>query len=156
MMQKIVTFLTFQDRAEEAVELYTSLFKNSQILDKKNLGEGGPAGQLLSITFELEGNEYIAINGGPSFQFTPAISLLVNCETQDEIDELWEKLKDGGEEQGPGWVLDKFGLSWQIAPTILSEYISDLDEEKSQRVMQAMLQMTKLDIEKLKQAYKGE
>ena len=154
-MQKIVTFLTFQDNAEEAVEFYISIFNNSRIIKKNVLEDAGPGGQLLSIIFELEGKEYIAINGGPSFQFTPAISLLVNCDTQDEIDELWEKFKVDGKEMGPGWIQDRFGLSWQIAPSMLSEYITDPDEEKSQRVMQAMLQMTKMDIEKLKQAYEG-
>jgi predicted 3-demethylubiquinone-9 3-methyltransferase (glyoxalase superfamily) len=157
-MQGIITFLTFQDKAEEAVKFYTSLFKNSRILDTMYYGEGGPgpAGSVLSVTFELDGQEYMAMNGGPYFEeFNPSISLFVKCETQDEIDELWEKLSEDGEKQGPGWVRDKFGLSWQIVPIVLGEYLSDQDQEKSQRVMQAMLQMNKLDIKKLKQAYEG-
>jgi len=156
-MKKIVTFLTFQDRAEDAAKFYTSLFKNSRILETMYYGEAGPgpAGSVLSVTFELAGEEYIAMNGGPSFQFNESISIFVNCQTQDEIDELWEKLSVDGEEQGPGWVRDRFGLSWQIVPTLLGEYLRDPDPEKSQRVMGAMLQMMKLDIEKLKKAYEG-
>ncbi|MDD1775425.1 MAG: VOC family protein [Methanobacterium sp.] len=154
-MQRIVTFLTFKDKAEEAVKFYTTLFTNSQILDTTYYGEEGPgpAGSVLSVTFQLDGQEYIAMNGGPYFEFNPSVSLFVKCETQGEIDRLWEKLSLDGEEQGPGWVRDKFGLSWQIVPTVLGEYLSDPDQEKSQRVMNAMLQMNKLDIEQLKQAY---
>lgn len=154
-MKKIVTFLTFQEQAEEAVHFYTSLFNNSRILDKKYFG-GANDPNSLSISFELEGNEYIAINGGPSFQFSPGISILVNCNNQEEIDELWEKLKDGGEEQGPAWVKDRFGVSWQIFHPILREYLTDPDTDRANRVMQAMLQMRKLDIEKLKAAYEGQ
>ena len=156
-MQKIVTFLTFKEKVEEAVNFYTSLFKNSRILDTMYYGEGGPgpAGSVLSVTFELEGQEYIAMNGGPYFEFNPSISLFVKCESQSEIDELWEKLSSEGEEQGPGWVQDKFGVSWQIVPTLLGEYLSDPDREKSQRVMKAMMEMNKLDIDKLKKAYEG-
>ena len=156
-MQKIVTFLTFKDKAEEAVKFYTSLFKNSRILDTMYYGEGGPgpAGSVLSVTFELEGQEYIAMNGGSYFEFNPSISLFVKCESQSEIDELWEKLSLEGEEQGPGWVRDKYGVSWQIVPTLLGEYLTDPDPEKSQRVMKTMMEMNKLDINKLKKAYEG-
>lgn len=120
-------------------------------------GKTGPVreGSVMSVTVQLEGQEFYALNGNPQFKFTEAISLFVNCETQEEVDELWEKLSEGGMELGPGWVKDKFGLSWQIVPTILGEYLSDPDKEKSQRVMQAMMQMNKLDMEKLKHAYDG-
>ncbi len=157
-MQKIVPFLWFEDgKALEAANLYTSIFKNSKILNTVRYGEAGPdpAGSVMWVTFQLEGQEFHALNGNPQFKFTEAISLFVNCDTQEEVDELWEKLSDGGMELGPGWVKDKFGLAWQIVPTILGEYLSDPDEEKSQRVMQAMMQMNKLDVEKLKQAYEG-
>jgi predicted 3-demethylubiquinone-9 3-methyltransferase (glyoxalase superfamily) len=157
-MQKIVPFLWFEDsKAEEAVKFYTSIFKDSKILDTMRYGKSGPGpeGSVMSVTFELEGQEFYALNGNPQFKFTEALSLFVNCDTQEEVDELWEKLKDGGMELGPGWVKDKFGLAWQIIPTVLGEYLSDPDPEKSQRVMQVMMQMNKLDVGKLKQAYEG-
>ncbi len=158
MMQKIVTFLWFEDsKAEDAVNFYTSIFKNSKIINKVRYGEAGPGpqGSVMSVTFQLEGQDFYALNGNPQFKFTEAISLFVNCETQEEVDELWEKLSEGGMEMGPGWVKDKFGLAWQIVPTILGEYLKDPDMEKSQRVMQAMMQMNKLDIDNLKKAYEG-
>jgi predicted 3-demethylubiquinone-9 3-methyltransferase (glyoxalase superfamily) len=156
-MQKITTFLTFDNQAEEAANLYVSTFKNSRIVSTTRYGEAGPGpqGSLMSATFELEGQAFYALNGGPHFSFAEGISLFVNCETQAEIDELWEKLSDGGE-QGPcGWLKDRFGVSWQIVPTALGEMLSDPDRDKANRAMQAMLQMHKLDIAALKQAYEG-
>lgn len=154
-MQKITPFLWFDDKAEEAMDFYTSVFKNSKVLSVMRYGKAGPGteGTVMSATFQLEGQEFIVLNGGPQFTFTPAISFFVNCETQEEVDELWDKLSKGGDEQGPGWVKDKYGLSWQIVPTILGELLSDPDQKKSQRVMEAMLQMSKIDIETLRQAY---
>lgn len=157
-MQKIVPFLWFEDnKAEEAVNFYTSIFRNSKIVNTVRYGEAdpGPEGSVMWVTFQLEGQEFHALNGNSQFKFTEAISLFVNCDTQEEVDELWDKLRDGGMELGPGWVKDKFGLAWQIVPTVMGEYLSDPDKEKSQRVMQAMMQMNKLDVEKLKQAYEG-
>ena len=156
-MQKITTFLTFDNQAEEAANLYVSTFKNSRIVSTNRYGEAGPGpqGSLMSAIFELEGQAFYALNGGPHFSFAEGISLFVNCETQAEIDELWEKLSDGGE-QGPcGWLKDRFGVSWQIVPTALGEMLSDPDRDKANRAMQAMLQMHKLDIAALKQAYEG-
>lgn len=158
-MQKIVPFLWFEDsKAEDAANFYTSIFKNSKIVNIMRYGEAGPGpeGSVMSVTFQLEGQEFYALNGNPQFKFTEAISMFVNCETQEEVDELWGKLSEGGMEMGPGWVKDKFGLAWQIVPTILGEYLSDPDKKKSQRVMHAMMQMEKLDMEKLKQAYEGQ
>lgn len=155
-MQKIVPFLWFEgSKAEEAANFYISIFKNSKILSTMHYGEAGPGpeGAVMSVTFQLEGQEFYALNGNPQFKFTEAISLFVNCDTQEEVDDLWKKLSEGGMELGPGWVKDKFGLAWQIVPTILGEYLSDSDKEKSQRVMQAMMQMNKLDMETLKHAY---
>jgi len=154
-MQKIIPFLWFDNKAEEVMNFYTSIFKNSKVLSIMRYGEAGPGlkGTVMSSTFQLEGQEFIALNGGPQFTFSPAISFFVNCETQDEVDELWDKLSEGGEEQGPGWVKDKYGLSWQIVPTVLGEMLSDPDPKKSQRVMEAMLQMSKIDIKTLRQAY---
>lgn len=156
-MSKITPFLWFDDRAEEAVELYTSIFKNSKIKEVSRYGEAGPgpAGQVMTVNFEIEGQEFIALNGGPVFKFTEAVSFVVNCETQEEVDELWEKLTDGGEEVQCGWLKDKFGLSWQIVPTKLGELMGDPDPVKAQRVTQAMLQMKKLDIAGLQLAYEG-
>lgn len=156
-MSKITPFLWFDDRAEEAVELYTSIFKNSKIKEVSRYGEAGPgpAGQVMTVNFEIEGQEFIALNGGPVFKFTEAVSFVVNCETQEEVDDLWEKLTDGGEEVQCGWLKDKFGLSWQIVPTKLGELMGDPDPVKAQRVTQAMLQMKKLDIAKLQLAYEG-
>src|SRR5439155_17471752 len=154
-MQKITPFLWFDDNAEEAINFYTSIFKNSRIVDMSRYPPNGPgpAGKLMAATFQLEGQEFMALNGGPTYKFTEAISLFVNCKTQAEVDEYWTKLTAGGEEGPCGWLKDKFGLSWQIVPTILGELLSDPDPVKSQRVMKAMLQMKKIDSEKLKQAY---
>ncbi len=154
-MQKITTFLTFKDRAEEAVNFYIMLFKNSKILSIMRSGEAGPGpkGSVLGVTFQLDGQQFIALNGGPHFSFAEGMSLFVSCETQAEIDELWEKLSEGGEKQPCGWLKDRFGVSWQIVPPVLGEMLSDKDPEKSKRVMMAMLQMKKLDIKALTQAY---
>ena len=156
-MQKIVPFLWFDDQAEEAMKFYTSIFKNSKIGSISRYGDAGPGpkGTVMSGTFELEGQKFMALNGRPMFKFTPAISFLVNCETQAEIDDLWEKLLAGGEPSQCGWLKDKYGLSWQIVPPVLSEMLQDQDAEKAKRVMDAMLQMTKIDIPTLKQAYAG-
>ena len=157
-MQKITTFLTFDDLAEEAVELYTSIFGDSRIVSTTRYGDAGPGpkGSLMTVTFELAGQEFVALNGGPSFSFAQGISLSVSCETQDEVDELWERLSEGGE-QGPcGWLTDRFGVSWQINPRILGEMIADPDPEKANRVMEAMLQMDKIEIEGLRRAYESE
>lgn len=157
-MQKITPFLWFDGKADEATNFYISIFENSKVLNIMRYGKGGPApeGSVMSVAFQLEGQEFYALNGGPEYTFTPAISFFVKCQTQEEIDGLWEKLSEGGEEQGPGWVKDKYGLSWQIVPTVLEELMNDPDPEKSQRVMQTMMQMNKLDIKKLKQAYNGQ
>mgnify|MGYP001315145820 CR=1 FL=1 len=157
-MQKIVTFLWFEDsKAEEAVNFYTSIFKNSKIINTVRYGEAGPGpeGAVMSMTFQLEGQEFYALNDNPQFKFNESLSLFVKCDTQEEIDELWGKLSESGMELGPGWIKDKFGLAWQIVPTILGDYINDTDKEKSQRVMHAMMQMNKLDIEKLTLAHAG-
>jgi len=155
-MQKITAFLWFNDKAEEAANLYASLFKNSKIGNVTRYGEGGPGpkGTVMSVTFQLDGQEFIALNGGPQFKFSPAVSFLVNCETQQEVDRLWEKLSEGGEKQKCGWLRDKYGLSWQIVPSILGKMLHDQDPEKSRKVMKAMLQMDKIDIARLEQAYK--
>ena len=154
-MQRITPFLWFDDKAEEAVNFYISIFKNSKIGTITRYGEGGPGpkGAVMSATFQLEGQKFIALNGGPQFTFSPAISFFVNCETQEEVDELWEKLSEGGEKQRCGWLKDKYGVSWQIIPSALGELLQAKDSEKSKKVMKAMLQMDKLDIESLKQAY---
>ena len=153
-MQKITPFLWFDDNAEEAINFYTSIFKNSKIVDMSRYPPNGPgpAGKLMSATFQLEGQQFMALNGGPTFKFTEAISLFVDCKTQAEVDELWERLSAGGEKGQCGWLKDKFGLSWQIVPTALGELLGSTDPAKAQRVMQAMLQMTKLDIKGLQQA----
>jgi len=155
-MQKITSFLWFDNNAEEAMKFYTSVFRNSKIGKVSLYPEGspGPAGTVMVGTFQIEGLEFIALNGGPTFKFTEAISFVVNCETQDEVDEYWEKLTaGGGQEVQCGWLKDKFGLSWQIVPTILNKLLEDKDKEKAKRVMQAMLKMKKIDIEGLKRAY---
>ena len=154
-MQKITPFLWFNDQAEEAMNFYTSIFKNSKIGSVSRYGEGGPGpqGSVMTATFELDGQEFMALNGGPLFTFTEAISFFVNCETQAEVDELWEKLTEGGEESQCGWLKDKFGLSWQIVPSVLGELLNDPDAEKAGRVMNAMLQMKKIDIAGLRAAY---
>lgn len=153
--QKITTFLTFNDQAEEAMKLYVSTFKNSKILSVMRYGEGGPGkeGSVMGATFQLEGQEFMALNGGPYFTFAQGMSLFVNCETQEEVDVLWETLSNGGEKQRCGWLKDKYGVSWQIIPTVLGEMLQDEDAEKTQRVMEAMLKMEKIDIRTLKQAY---
>jgi predicted 3-demethylubiquinone-9 3-methyltransferase (glyoxalase superfamily) len=159
-MQKITPFLWFSDNAEEAVRFYVSIFKNSKIGKIARYDEAGekvagrPAGLVMTVGFQLEGEDFGALNGGPMFKFTEAISFVVNCETQEEVDYYWKKLSAGGKEVQCGWLKDKFDLSWQIVPTILPELLSDKDAAKSQRVMQAMLEMVKLDIKKLKQAAK--
>jgi predicted 3-demethylubiquinone-9 3-methyltransferase (glyoxalase superfamily) len=154
-MQKITPFLWFDGQAEEAVNLYTSIFKNSKIESISRYGEEGhgPKGSVMTVAFQLDGQEFVALNGGPEFSFTEAISFFVHCETQEEVDNFWEKLSDGGGKGQCGWLKDKFGVSWQIVPNILMELMNDPDAEKSSRVVKAMLQMNKLDIERLKQAY---
>ena len=154
-MQKITTFLWFDNQAEEAMNFYCSLFKNSKILSVSRYGEAGPGpkGQVMTGTFQLNGQEFMALNGGPEFKFTEAISLFVNCETQQEVDELWGKLSEGGEEGSCGWLKDKYGLSWQIVPTLLGKLLGDKDAAKAQRVMQAMLKMKKIDTRILQEAY---
>jgi predicted 3-demethylubiquinone-9 3-methyltransferase (glyoxalase superfamily) len=148
-MQKITPFLWFDNQAEEAMNFYVSIFKNSKILSVSL----GPSGKAFTVTCELDGQEITALNGGPEFKFSEAISFFVNCETQAEVDELWEKLSAGGEESQCGWLKDKYGLSWQIVPAALSKLLGDHDPAKAQRVMQAMLKMRKIDIAGLKQAY---
>jgi predicted 3-demethylubiquinone-9 3-methyltransferase (glyoxalase superfamily) len=157
-MQKITPFLWFDGKAEEAANFYTSIFKNSKILNVARYGDAGPGpkGTVMMVTFELEGQQFMALNGGPIYTLSPAISFFVDCETQAEVDELWEKLSAGGAEVQCGWLKDKFGLSWQIIPRTFMELMQDKDPVKSQRVFQAMLQMTKLDTEALKRAYRGE
>jgi predicted 3-demethylubiquinone-9 3-methyltransferase (glyoxalase superfamily) len=154
-MQKITPFLWFDGKAEEAMTFYTSVFKNAQVISISRYGDAGPApkGTVITATFELEGQRFIALNGGPHYTFSPAISFFVNCETQEEVDELWDKLVEGGEPQRCGWLKDKYGLSWQIVPTALGVMLQDKDPGKSSRVMKAMLQMVKLDISALQQAY---
>ena len=157
-MQKITTFLWFDDDAEEAMKFYTSLFKNSKILSTSRYPEGSPgnAGTLMTGTFQLEGQEFMALNAGPEFKFTEAISLFVNCETQQEVDDLWAKLTaDGGEESQCGWLKDKFGLSWQIIPKQLGEMLGDKDPAKAKRAMDAMLKMRKIDIKAIERARDG-
>lgn len=158
-MQRISPFLWFDDKAEEAVKFYTSIFKNSEITNVARYGEAGaqvsgrPKGSVMTVAFQLDGQEFIALNGGPQFKFTEAVSFVVNCQTQEELDEYWKKLSDGGQEVQCGWLKDKYGLSWQIVPTALEQLMSDPDPKKTERVMRAMLQMKKLDIKGLKQAY---
>ncbi len=158
-MQKITPCLWFDGKAEEAAKFYVSIFKNSKVGTMTRYGEAGaevsgrPKGSVMTATFEIEGQEFVALNGGPQFKFTEAISFVVNCETQKEIDEMWEKLSHGGEQGQCGWLKDKYGLSWQVVPPVLGEMLQDKDAKKSERVMKAMLQMNKLDIKTLKQAY---
>jgi predicted 3-demethylubiquinone-9 3-methyltransferase (glyoxalase superfamily) len=154
-MPKITPFLWFNDRAEEAMNFYTAIFKNSRIVSVSRYGEAGPGpqGSVMTATFELDGQEFMALNGGPLFTFTEAISFFVNCETQADVDELWDKLSEGGEESQCGWLKDKYGLSWQIVPSVLGELLNAPDAEKAQRVMHAMLQMKKIDIAGLQAAY---
>jgi predicted 3-demethylubiquinone-9 3-methyltransferase (glyoxalase superfamily) len=157
-MHKITPFLWFDNNAEEAMNFYTSIFKNSKILGVSRVGEGGPGpvGSVLTATFEVEGQRLIALNGGPHYKLNEAISLFVNCEDQDEVDELWSRLTDGGEESQCGWLKDKYGLSWQIIPRALMELLQDEDREKAGRVMQAMLNMKKIDVKALWHVYDHE
>ena len=154
-MQKITPFLWFDNQAEQAVNFYVSLFNNSKIKIIKRYSDAGPGpkGSVMIVTFQLEGQDFIALNGGPTFKFTPALSLYVDCETQAEVDQLWEKLADGGRKDRCGWLQDKYGLSWQIIPRTLQQLMSDPDPKKSASVIQAMLQMDKIDIEALRRAY---
>jgi predicted 3-demethylubiquinone-9 3-methyltransferase (glyoxalase superfamily) len=156
-MPKITTCLTFDDRAEEAANYDVSVFQNSRIGRVVRYGEAGPGrhGSAMVVTFELDGQPFVAINGGPHFKFTDGISLSVDCKTQEEIDAYWEKLSDGGEKGPCGWLKDRFGVSWQVNPTILGQMLGDPDPEKSKRAMQAMLKMSKFVIEDLKRAYEG-
>jgi predicted 3-demethylubiquinone-9 3-methyltransferase (glyoxalase superfamily) len=156
-MPKVSSFLTFRDRGEEAVNFYVSLIKNSKVLNIVRYGDGGPLpkGSLLNASFQLDGQHFMAMDGGSHFSFSEGFSLFVNCETQQEIDQLWDKLSDGGEIQMCGWLKDKYGMSWQIVPSILGELMQDKDRERSKRVMEALLQMKKLDIDRLKRAYEG-
>ena len=156
-MQKITPFLWYDNNAEEAVSLYISVFKNSKITDITRYGDAGPGpkGSVMTIAFQLEGQDFIALNGGRMFKFTEAISLSVDCKTQQEVDELWEKLSAGGQPGQCGWLKDKFGLSWQIVPSALVEMLQDQDAEKSNRVMQAMMQMRKIDVARLRRAYEN-
>jgi predicted 3-demethylubiquinone-9 3-methyltransferase (glyoxalase superfamily) len=154
-MQEITPFLWFDGKAEEAMNFYVSVFKNSKVGRVTRYGEGGPGpkGTVMSATFQLDGQEFLALNGGPQFTFTPAVSFFVNCETQQEVDELWEKLSEGGTKERCGWLKDKYGLSWQIIPAALGKMLGDPDPAKAKRVMMAMLQMDKIDIHRLQQAY---
>ena len=161
-MQKITPFLWFDDQAEEAVKFYTSVFKNSKIgrilrySEEAAKASGRPAGSVLTVEFEMEGQKFVALNGGPLFKFNESISFVVNCETQEEVDYFWEKLTaDGGQESQCGWLKDKFGVSWQVTASVLIDMLHDKDSEKSERVMHAMLQLQKLDIKTLKDAYAG-
>jgi predicted 3-demethylubiquinone-9 3-methyltransferase (glyoxalase superfamily) len=154
-MKKIRPFLWFDDKAEEAAKFYTSIFKNSKIHNVSRYGDAGPGseGSVMSVTFELEGQEFMALNGGPLYSFTPAISFFVDCKTQQEVDDLWNRLSEGGEKSRCGWLSDKYGLSWQIIPTALGELMGDDDDNKSSAVMKAMLEMDKIDIKGLQEAY---
>jgi predicted 3-demethylubiquinone-9 3-methyltransferase (glyoxalase superfamily) len=154
-MQKISPFLWFDSNAEEAANFYVSIFKDSKILKIARYGEAGPgpAGSVMVVNFQIEGQDFIALNGGPLFKFTEAISFVINCQTQEEVDHYWNKLTaGGGQESQCGWLKDKYGLSWQVTPTILNELLADKDQKKAQRVMQAMLQMKKIDIAALQRA----
>lgn len=156
-MQNITPFLWFDGNLEEAINFYTSIFKNSLIKNVSRYGEGAPlpSGSIMSATFQLDGVEFMALNGGPMFSFSPAISFFVKCDTQELIDDLWEKLSAGGEKQRCGWVKDKFGISWQIVPPILGKLLGDQDPKKSKRVLDAMLKMDKLVISTLIAAHEG-
>lgn len=157
-MQKITPFLWFNDNLEEALSFYTSVFRNAKVGNVVRYGKAGPGpeGTAMTATFELEGQQFMALNGGPMFSFTEAISFFLNCETQEEVDGFWEKLSEGGQKSRCGWLKDKFGLSWQIVPSVLGKLLHDKDPEKSSRVMQAMLRMDKLDIQILQAAYDGQ
>ena len=154
-MQTITPFLWFDNQAEEAANFYVSIFKNSKVVNVVRYGDAGPGpkGTVMIATFQLYGQGFTALNGGPQFTFSPAVSFVVDCKTQQEVDKLWERLSEGGEKLQCGWLRDKYGLSWQIVPSILPELMQSKDEKKSQNVMKAMLQMTKMDIKRLQQAY---
>ena len=156
-MQKITTFLWFDGQAETAANFYVSIFKDSKITGVTRYGDAGPGpkGSVMTVAFQLDGQEFVALNGGPEFKFTEAISLVVNCESQREVDEMWDKLTAGGKPGQCGWLKDKFGLSWQVTPTALGKMLQDKYPARSRRVMEAVLQMTKLDLGRLKQAYEG-
>jgi predicted 3-demethylubiquinone-9 3-methyltransferase (glyoxalase superfamily) len=157
-VQKITPYLWFANQAEEAATYYTSIFKNSRVVEVNRVGEGTPlpAGSVVTATFEIDGQQFVALNGGPQFNFTEAISLYVSCADQEEVDELWARLTEGGGEPGQcGWLKDKFGVSWQIIPTALGELMGDPDPEKAGRVAQAMMGMTKIDVQGLRDAYEG-
>jgi len=153
-MQKITPFLWFDGKAEEAAQFYMSIFENSKLLSVSRYGEAGPGpkGSVMTVAFELDGEKFVALNGGPNYSFSPAVSFVVNCETQQEVDHYWERLSVGGEKIQCGWLRDKYGLSWQIVPTVLPELLQNKDPEKRKRVMAALLKMIKLDIEQLKRA----
>jgi predicted 3-demethylubiquinone-9 3-methyltransferase (glyoxalase superfamily) len=157
-MQKITPFLWFDNQAEEAMHFYVSIFKNSKVGNVTRYGDAGPGpkGSVMLATFQLEGQQFMALNGGPMFKFTEAISLFVDCETQEEVDDLWDKLSAGGNPGQCGWLKDKFGMSWQIIPKALGELLGDKDPAKASRAMKAMLQMTKIDTAALKRAHDGE
>lgn len=154
-IQRITPFLWFDNQAEEAMNFYTSIFKNSKIKEVARYSEVGPGpeGSVMTATFELDGLEFVALNAGPRFKFTEAISFVINCQNQEEVDYYWEKLTEGGEESRCGWLKDKFGLSWQVVPTALTELMQDKDQEKANRVMEAMLKMDKIIIHELEEAY---
>ena len=156
-MQKITPFLWFDGQVEQAVKFYTSIFKNSKIkkIARYTKVGPGPEGSVMTVAFTLNGQDFVALNGGPNFKFTEAISLVVNCETQAEVDRYWKKLSAGGKKVACGWLQDKYGLFWQITPTMLTKLIADIDSDKVNRVMTAMMKMVKLDIKKLKAAAKG-
>lgn len=156
-MPKITPMLWFDGQAEEAAKLYTSLFDNSKILNVSHYGEAGPGepGSVMTVQFELEGQKFVGLNGGPNYKFTEAVSFVVNCETQEEVDKFWSTLSDGGEEGPCGWLKDRFGLSWQITPTALPRLLTDPDREKANRVMNAMMQMKKIEIAELERAAEG-
>lgn len=157
-MQKITPFLWFDGKAEEAMNFYVSVFRNSRPLRIRRYGEAGPGakGTVMTAEFLIRGVEFVALNGGPQYTFSPAISFVINCRTQKEIDEYWEKLSDGGEKQPCGWLKDRFGVSWQVVPVVLADMLNDADPVRAQRVMKAMLQMGKIDIQQLKRAYTSE
>jgi predicted 3-demethylubiquinone-9 3-methyltransferase (glyoxalase superfamily) len=157
-IQKITPFLWFDNQAEEAANFYVSIFKNSRIKNIIKYSEVGPGpkGSAMTVAFELEGQKFTALNGGPLYEFNPAVSFVVNCESQEEVDYYWEKLTHGGEEQVCGWLIDRYGVSWQVVPTILIEMIGDPDQQKARRVNEAMLKMVKIDIKKLKKAYEDD
>jgi len=155
---KITPFLWFDGKAEEAVNFYVSVFKNSKTLSVSRYGDAGPGpkGTVMTVAFELDGQQFVALNGGPHFTFSPAISFVVSCETQEEVDHFWEKLSEGGKEVQCGWLEDKYGVSWQVVPRILPELLQDKNSEKTRRVLGAMMKMVKLDVRGLQQAYDQE